>query len=99
MLVGNACVFLYSRLTVRYSAESLWTVSRNSNTFGVCMCMYVCMHACTYVCMYVSDGQILLWSCRSSGFGECIIVVHNRHVIVFGECVIVFEQNMHFELP
>jgi len=37
----------------------------------------------------MSDGQNWLWSCRSSGFGECTIVFHIGHVLVFGECVIV----------
>ena len=35
--------------------------------------------------------QICCGVAGPSGFGsECIVVCHNRHVIVFGECVIVF---------
>ena len=38
----------------------------------------------------MSDGQNLLWSCGSSGFGECIIVFHICHVICFGEYASIF---------
>ena len=40
----------------------------------------------------MSDSENLL-CCRSSGFGECIVVFHVRHVLVFGERVIVLGET------